>query len=285
MTVYLALARLFPRSFTAKVFFLAFVGTHVPLIALATYLFGLGGGGFAGRGDVLLLVLVATLVGTGATLAALQAILRPVYRVEAAMQRFEEAGVMEPLPLTLNDELGRLMRRTDRLMHQVRLRIDDTQRSADTDPLTGLLNRRGFDRRLAQDGRQPGAVIHFDLDRFKAINDRLGHDGGDAVLVQVAGAAARVLRGQDLLARFGGEEFVAFLPGADRAEAQQVAERLRTAIAARVRAGDAPVTASFGIATGPGAAAESDVADLIRRADLATYASKRDGRDRVTLAA
>lgn len=146
MQVYRSLSKVFPRSFTAKVFFLAFCGTHVPLISLIAYVLWTGTD-LADHLTVILVILAATLVGTAATWMALKAILRPIYKVEAAMRAFEEDEWIEPLPQDMDDELGHLMRHTSRLMQRVRTRIRDTQHSADSDPLTGLLNRRGFDRR------------------------------------------------------------------------------------------------------------------------------------------
>ena len=275
MYVYQKLSRLFPSSFTAKVFFLAFVGTHVPLIVLIAYLLA-GPDGLMQHLDILLMVLVATLIGTAATLLALKAILRPIYQVEKAMQRFEDEGAIQPLPQGMKDELGRLMQRTTRLLTRLQDRIETTQHSADTDPLTGVLNRRGFDRRLS--GQGEGAVLHFDLDHFKQINDRLGHDAGDQVLQSVAETVASCLRREDILARFGGEEFVVFLPDASAEGAMATAERIREAIARQIKAGGKPVTASVGVSYGPG-----PLTERIARADQATYASKNAGRNRVTV--
>lgn len=275
MYVYRSLARVFPGSFTAKVFFLAFVGTHVPLITLIVYLLA-GRDRLSEHLDVVLLVLLATLLGTALTLFALKAILRPVYKVEQAMRTFEEDGNIQPLPQDMQDELGQLMQRTTRLMQRQRERIETTQLSADTDPLTGVLNRRGFDRRISGAGQ--GAVLHFDLDHFKQINDTLGHDAGDLVLQQVTQVAATCLRRDDILARFGGEEFVIFLPDSTVEGAEATAERIRVAIAEKVRANGQPVTASVGVSHGQGS-----LAALIARADQATYQSKSGGRNRVTV--
>lgn len=275
MQVYRSLSKVFPRSFTAKVFFLAFCGTHVPLITLVSFVLWTGTD-LADHLTVVLVVLAATLVGTGATLMALKAILRPIYKVEAAMRAFEEGEWIEPLPQDMDDELGRLMQRTSRLMHRVRTRIRDTELSADTDPLTGLLNRRGFDRRVASLGT--GAIVALDLDRFKDINDAYGHEFGDKVLQQVASVLGSNLRRQDVLARFGGEEFVAFLPGVSRNEAVVAGERLRGAIAQSIRVKDRVVTASVGVSLG-----STCLASLISHADKATYESKRLGRNKVSV--
>jgi diguanylate cyclase (GGDEF)-like protein len=273
MRVYRTLAKVFPRSFTAKVFFLAFRGTHVPLIALVAYVLGTSED-LAGHFGAVVVVLVATLIGTGATLLALKAVLRPIYRIERTMQEFEATGTIEPLPLDMNDELGRLMQRTVRMMNKLTVRIETSERSADTDPLTGLLNRRGFDRRVA--ASEPGAVLLFDLDHFKAVNDEHGHDAGDNVLQAVALIMAGAIRHQDTLARYGGEEFVIFLPGVTRSEAALVAERIRGDIEAGLAGRSARVTTSVGVSVG-----STCVSSLLAQADQAAYAAKRLGRNRV----
>ncbi|MEQ9258648.1 MAG: GGDEF domain-containing protein [Roseovarius sp.] len=273
MKLYLLLDRVFPRSFTAKVFFLAFMGTHVPLICLVAYVL-MANGGLAAHLDVLALVLGATLAGTAGTLFLLYCILSPLYRIEQSMQRFESDGQILPLPEHTRDQVGRLMQRTMRLMARVSDRLAQAQASADTDPLTGALNRRGFSRKVEE--ASPGAVVHLDLDHFKAINDTHGHDAGDRLLCNLTSVLRANLRPRDVLARFGGEEFLVFLPGAGREEALEVAERLRGAVERACRVEDQVVTASLGVSAGADALGER-----IKRADAATYVSKEQGRNRV----
>jgi diguanylate cyclase (GGDEF)-like protein len=121
-----------------------------------------------------------------------------------------------------------------------------------------------------------------DIDHFKRINDRLGHDQGDVALQAVANTMAVSLRGMDLVARFGGEEFLVLLPDTDSSQALCVAEKLRTAVAALELPQIGRVTASFGVATllDP----ETTASELIRRADTALYVAKNAGRDRVAIA-
>jgi diguanylate cyclase (GGDEF)-like protein len=162
------------------------------------------------------------------------------------------------------------------------------------DYLTGCYNRAHLftageeELALVRASRRPASLILFDADRFKSINDRFGHDAGDAVLRQLALVCQRQLREGDLLARLGGEEFCALLPGCGLAEATRVAERMRGAIAeAPVRhEGEViAVTASFGVVEAPGAdAAPTTLARLVRAADEAMYAAKRAGRNRVETA-
>jgi diguanylate cyclase (GGDEF)-like protein len=165
----------------------------------------------------------------------------------------------------------------------------DLRRLAATDPLTGILNRRGFDRMCKQVmpviARRDiiGAFMLADLDRFKTINDQYGHEAGDQVLVAFARAIEGGLRPGDLFGRTGGEEFAILLVGATTEVAISVVERLRAAVRqVRVDAvRDLRLTASFGMA--PVGSVE-DLAAAQRAADRALYAAKEGGRDRAVLA-
>jgi diguanylate cyclase (GGDEF)-like protein len=161
-----------------------------------------------------------------------------------------------------------------------RLRTEHEQvaRSAETDSLTGVANRRGFDRTVeamvASEVTGRVGVLVVDLDRFKQVNDTCGHDAGDAVLQTVATRVCEHLREADLVARLGGDEFVVLLPGADAAAAEVVASRMVEAVD---RIEQCTVTASIGVASG----AMPDVRAMLRRADAAMYAAKRAGGNRV----
>ncbi|MEZ4407818.1 MAG: GGDEF domain-containing protein [Polyangiales bacterium] len=152
-----------------------------------------------------------------------------------------------------------------------------------TDELTGVANRRAVLAALAREARDGGAalaVVTFDIDHFKSINDRHGHATGDAVLRGVAAVATATVRGSDRVGRVGGEEFLVLLRGADEAEATRVAERLREGVAAMRVDGAPAVTASFGVARlREGEGTES----LLRRADAALYAAKSSGRNAVSV--
>ena len=160
---------------------------------------------------------------------------------------------------------------------------------ARTDSLTGLLNRRGLeDQAIREIGRSrrertPLAVLAIDLDHFKSINDKYGHEIGDAVLCSVAKALTSAMRGHDFVARLGGEEFIVILSNTNRENALITAERLRLSVAALripVRLNHLTFTASFGIAVlHPGDTLE----DALRRADQALYAAKLAGRNRIVL--
>ena len=139
---------------------------------------------------------------------------------------------------------------------------------------------------VAQAGRTvtPLSAIAMDLDRFKALNDRYGHQAGDEALAAVGAALRAGVRASDFAGRWGGEEFVLLLPDTDAAGAAALAEKLREAIASlTVLSVPAGITGSFGVAALPEHARDAD--GLLRAADRALYVAKQAGRNRVELAA
>jgi len=162
--------------------------------------------------------------------------------------------------------------------------VEEIRRMADTDGLTGIPNRRTFQTMLekelsrAQRMGDQVTLVMLDVDKFKDLNDKHGHQVGDEVLKHVAASLLENCRDFDTAARYGGEEFAAILPGCSIQESLVAAERLRKGIAAPE--GPVPVTASAGVATFPTHA--GNVEGLIKAADEALYESKRSGRDRVT---
>ncbi len=178
----------------------------------------------------------------------------------------------------------------DRLRQQ-REALSDAERRAQTDPLTGVLNRRSLVERLdaaclrARSRGLPIALLFIDLDHFKLINDSFGHAAGDACLRAVIGAVQSELRQSDVVGRFGGEEFVVILSSADAAAALPIAQRIRERVAQmRIDGFERPIamTCSIGVAASDTSGVWGDA--LLRRADAAVYAAKRSGRNRVHLA-
>jgi diguanylate cyclase (GGDEF)-like protein len=179
-----------------------------------------------------------------------------------------------------------------KLLHELNAARALAQTLANTDALTGALNRRHFHDmgsqivgRARQDAT-PTSVLLMDIDDFKQVNDRHGHCTGDAVLQMFARQCMKSLRPQDMLARWGGEEFVALLPATAPADAVRISERLCKAIADGrvVGTGGTPmgVTVSIGVAASAGVAAELDA--LLAQADAAMYRAKRKGKNQVALA-
>ncbi len=154
---------------------------------------------------------------------------------------------------------------------------------ARTDALTGLLNRRGFDERAEIEltrARREGssiAVVMFDIDYFKRVNDEWGHDTGDLVLARTAAILADEARDIDVVARLGGEEFAVLMPSCDSEGAAQLADRTRDAVAAAGSSGVPAVRMSAGLAA---AEAPENAQELLQAADIALYRAKGAGRDR-----
>jgi diguanylate cyclase (GGDEF)-like protein/PAS domain S-box-containing protein len=216
------------------------------------------------------------------------------YRSEERLLHASVGSIWVTIQMTLlHDAGGRPLRFlaqiqdvTDRRRYEDRLVF-----MADHDPLTGLLNRRSFERELAAHGALSvryggsGAAIMLDLDHFKFINDTLGHSAGDDVIARASNVLRSRLRETDVLARVGGDEFAVLLPHADAAQALLVAEGVLEALRAEtVEIGPhtRPLTASAGIALfegEDGLGAE----DVLVNADLALYDAKNAGRDRAEL--
>ncbi len=172
------------------------------------------------------------------------------------------------------------------LVHRNDLLLTRLAEEARTDSLTGLLNRRGFEERatleLAHARREERvvAVVIFDIDYFKRINDEWGHEVGDRVLMRIGQMLARESRDIDVTARFGGEEFVVLLPGCSSADAERFADRVRSVLDAEEPGGLPTVRMSAGVLA---AIAPPSVEVMLHGADSALYSAKRAGRDRTVV--
>jgi two-component system cell cycle response regulator len=213
----------------------------------------------------------------------------------------DKPRVVRALDLGVNDFISRPVERHElaarvrtqirrhRYALELRQSVSNTMALAVTDDMTGLYNRRYFDRHLgvmlnkAQAQERDMAVMLLDIDHFKSVNDTHGHDIGDAVLKEFSLRLKRNIRGVDLACRFGGEEFVVLMPDTDFRQAEAVAERVREAVADRgFEVGTArPLTVTVSV----GVTLQESLADspetLIKRADVALYRAKREGRNRV----
>ncbi|MDX8401008.1 MAG: GGDEF domain-containing protein [Mariprofundaceae bacterium] len=182
------------------------------------------------------------------------------------------------------ERLRRTMRSHIQQMQSLTEKLEEAERDARNDPLTGLPNRRGLADYLKTRVERGFCFILLDVDHFKQINDRYGHDAGDEVLVQLADILRNHIRDTDLAARLGGEEFCVVFPGASLEEGQRLAERLRAAVAHhafQTEKGALNATVSVGVAAHlPGHPA----ARAIKAADQALYEAKRSGRNRVRAA-
>jgi len=263
------------------------------------------------RTTLLLLGLLLGALGSAVAMLVARRLARPIEDVTAAADRIGRSEDARTLPdLSGSREVVELSRALRELVVRVgsySARLADAERTkvrladekarlrqlAAADPLTGCLNRRGFEEvagaalEAARREGTPMTVLTLDVDHFKRINDAHGHAAGDEVLRAVADAARAVVRETDPVARFGGEEFVMLLQGADAGQALACAERLRLRLeAAVVRFGDAEIRLTASVGCAPVDLDEADaVARAVERADGALYAAKRNGRNRVEQAA
>lgn len=175
----------------------------------------------------------------------------------------------------------------DRVL-RVRRERDAAQQAAEYDVLTSILNRRALELRLAtltETTRHNGSglsLLFLDIDHFKSINDRYGHAAGDACLMIVAKRIAAELRNADYLGRWGGEEFIALLPGASMDNARRTSERIRSHVAEQpVQVGNETISITISIGIAVFDPARDDAHALARRADMALYRAKANGRNRV----
>ncbi len=221
------------------------------------------------------------------------------YWVNATIVPFTDAWGKVSRYVCFYSDITEAIALSEKLDHEYRLREELSQMNRDlvtdlnTDPLTGVANRRALDsftrQAIAPDRKltQPMSVMMLDLDKFKSVNDTYGHGAGDAVLREVARRWTQQIRTSDMLARFGGEEFCVVLPQTSSAQAQRVAEKLRAVTAAtpvEIMHNDTPlflnVTVSIGLVSTDWPQ-HLEVKSLLQAADEALYEAKRGGRNRV----
>lgn len=192
-----------------------------------------------------------------------------------------------------NEALMNLSLQSQQQVNQMEIQAKELQKQANTDALTKVANRQRFGQELKEayartkKSPQPLSLVIIDTDHFKNVNDSYGHDAGDAVLVRVAQTLQQAARQTDVVARFGGEEFVLIMPNTDMDDARSRGESIRAAIEAEEVVYDGnkiEVTASVGVATHCTHTSYPTVKDFFRAADAAVYKAKDGGRNRVELA-
>ena len=281
---YMLLSRiLFPKSYSGKIFLLAFIGTHVPLVALIVYLVMVAGPASPPTLKVLLVALAATIVGSAGTLVGVWLLLTPVAVASSALQAYRLAGTPPHLPTNLEGGAGELLADVQHTLDHLDSFVSRLADEALRDPLTGAPNRRAFEQRLtgelttAAERGETVALIALDVDGLKEVNDDWGHEAGDAFLRHLTAALVRHLHGHGWIARWGGDEFIAVVrEGADGPEAETILAEVEAALAAdpvRLPNGEqVALRASGGVArahSGEGAQ------ELFARADAELYRAKR----------
>jgi diguanylate cyclase (GGDEF)-like protein len=290
--LYRALSRApFPKSYLGKVFLVAFLGTHVPLLALLAYLVRFRHFGLRAMLRILSVTVPATLGGTAVTLWAIHALSAPVALASAALRRYLDGGELPELPVGYTDRAGRLMADVQYAVE----RLDATMRSLDelasSDYLTGLSNRRVAEERLREDiararrGTGTPALALLDLDNLKSVNDERGHHAGDACLIYFAEALGRNVREGDWIARWGGDEFLVGTwqeeegerPSVERV-LERVAEDLRETPVVLPGGEEALLTFSGGVCRWQRG---DDSGRMISKADEGLYRAKAERGDTV----
>ncbi len=279
----------FPKSYVGKVFFTAFLGTHVPLLALLVYFVRLRRFGLGGALRILSVTVPATLAGTAFTLWAMYALSAPTALASRALRRYLDSGELPELPVGYTDRAGRLMADVQYTVERLDTAARSLEEQATRDHLTGAYNRRAAEERLAEDVKRAergGGALSlalFDLDSLKSVNDEHGHRAGDACVVRFAEVLGRNVRAGDWVARWGGDEFVV---GMWNAQEGQPTERVLERITEDLSENPVilPDSEEVRLAFSGGACRwkpGEDVRGLVSRADEALYRAKAEGGNTV----
>ncbi len=292
LRLYRALSRApFPKSYLGKVFLTAFLGTHVPLLALLVYLLRYRHFGLGATLRILSVTVPATLGGTAITLWAIHALSAPVMVASKALRRYLDSGEIPELPVGYTDRAGKLMSDVQYAVERLDAAMRSLGELAAKDYLTSVYNRRAAEERLSADiarAQRGGGALTLallDLDQLKPVNDAHGHHAGDACLIHLAEVLGRNVREGDWIARWGGDEFVVNMWHEDE-KAQPSVEQVLERVAEDLR--EHPVvlpngeerflTFSAGVCRWK---RNDDSGGLISKADEALYRAKGKGGDAV----
>ncbi|MBW4329567.1 GGDEF domain-containing protein [Stakelama sp. CBK3Z-3] len=277
MRFYRATRFLFPTDLRMRLFLVCFIGTHVPLIVFVLWQLALGHFGWRDTG----VLVIATLAGTAFALSAINWLLVPVRRSTEALDALGEGEWPVLEECDGRDLMGALITSVNRAATATHDLVDQLDEAAHRDPLTGLWNRRGFEARVAEVAHcyDYSALAIVDLDHFKAVNDTYGHRAGDDVLRLFSHRLVGALRRGDLIARWGGEEFVVLLTGATVRESTGILERLAQSL--RDEPLDVPGGADVRFSGGVAPYGMRGMDTALMTADRALYRAKRGGRDRI----
>ncbi|MXP11129.1 GGDEF domain-containing protein [Pseudoblastomonas halimionae] len=249
MRIYNATRFLFPRSYRLRVFAICFGSVHIPLITFLVIQ------GLRGQWDwsMITALLIATVVGTGVAIVGLAGLLAPIQLAMDRLAQLQRGESVEDCPEAGQDLAGDLLRATTEASQSTIRRIDRLKGAAATDALTGLANRRGLLEKLGekmQNGSR-GSIALLDGDRFKQVNDRLGHSEGDRLLKRIASRILDNVRESDIAGRWGGDEFVIYFDGLDRDGAIAAITRIKGAVLRRspILLDGEPVAFSHGCAS------------------------------------
>ena len=272
---------MFPRRYTVKVLLLAFVATHVPLLAIVAYVLLLADLTSGTVWTILVVSLAATVTGAGLATAGLWVLLTPVTSASQTLRAYRREGIRPALPTDIDDEGGHLLADIQYTLVDLDEALAHANDAAARDSLTGLLNRREGERRLRDElamARLNGgtlAVLILDADGLKTVNDRWGHAAGDAYIKQLAAIITRHVVEDGCVARWGGDEFVVLCP-AGVAAAQALLARIKATLASTPIALPSEASTTITISGGIASSTSADTPEkLIERADAALYRRKQ----------
>ena len=207
----------------------------------------------------------------------------PIYVLVDTMQNIlKDNNYTETITQKSDDEFQTVFDGFNTMLNTIQKNKLELESLANTDPLTGLYNRRHFYElvnpllSISKRDEKVSTMLMLDIDKFKNINDTYGHDVGDEILKDVTTVASKSIRESDILARFGGEEFTIFLPNTDYKSAIVVAQKIRTSIESMRSVQDIKSTISIGVSE-----VIRDIDTAIKEADIALYRAKENGRNRV----
>jgi diguanylate cyclase (GGDEF)-like protein len=268
---------------------LALLGTHVPVLGLVAYLLFLFPAGLTEALPIVAVAFLGTWVGSAITLRAIGALPAPLLYASRDLRAYREHSEPPRLPSEVGEDGARIIHNMQQNIFHLEEVIDSLEEISAKDPLTGAYNRRACEERLAEDvarasrGGGTLTLAVLDLDQLKEVNDRWGHQAGDAYLRHLADALERNIREGDWFARWGGDEFVVGFwnsngaPDAD-ATLQRVVEYLERNPAWLPRGKEVWVSFSAGVCTHRDG---ESAAELFSRADVALFEAKREGRRRI----
>ena len=282
LAVYLWFNRLLKfKKLKYKLFLLAFIATHVPLLTYIAYIFLSNQHNWSYT--ELMVLVTATLIGTLFVLWAIHHLLKPVSHSAEALDQYLHNATIRPLPHHIDDEMGQLMRRVGYTLHTLDRRFKALENVSSYDFLTDLHNRRSAKAQLNDNTFSVGQtyLVMIDLDDFKAINDHLGHFAGDVVLKDVASEIkASFMTPDDWAARWGGDEFLLILHGDEQSIIQQLAT-----LQENINQKSIPFenrTIKYSISLGlTGYQENQSIKDLLKQADRALLTAKNKGKNQL----
>lgn len=271
-------------TFVGKLFAVAFVGTHLPILALIGYLL-IWQPASASWPLLVGIVLIATLAGTVWAFVALFGLLRPMREAARVLATFNQSNGQAngAFPIDHPDEIGKMLRDLRTTMDKNRRLMRELRAQASLDSMTGALNRRGLIERIDQSAlRSPSSLIVLDLDNLKELNDRHGHDAGDRALCELSdGLLDEVGDDGEWLARWGGDEFVLILRDGPEVARNRFARRIESIRSQCLERLPVALSVSAGIA---GFDRREDFDRALAQADSAMYAAKRNAPGRIEIA-